>query len=488
MSPATGSATWPRVVQGGMGAGVSGWRLARAVAREGQLGVVAGTALDVILARRLALGDPGGDMRRALRSFPVRGLSQRILDRFYVEGGKPEGAPFRALPRLDADTSREREALIVAANFVEVFLAREGHGGPVGVNYLEKIQLPTLPSLFGAMLAGVGTVFMGAGIPRAIPGVLDDLAALRSTSLPLQVEGGGEHRVSFDPRAFLGDVRVQPRRPRFVAIVSSPSVAAVLARKASGTVDGFVLETHAAGGHNAPPRGALKLDARGDPIYGVRDEADTAGMARLGQPFWIAGGRAGSDRLREALELGAAGIQVGSAFAFCRESGLDSDLRRRALERILAGEASVRTDPRASPTGFPFKVFEMPGTLSEASVHRARRRRCDLGYLRHAFVRAAAPGRAASLGWRCPGEPEAVYLRSGGRPEDLAGRKCVCNGLLANIGLGQVGSDGQAEVPLLTAGTELAVVERLGRSLGLDYTARDVLDFVTEPGPPAAEA
>ena len=43
----------------------------------------------------------------------------------------------------------------MAANFVEVFLAREGHVHPVGINFLEKIQMPHLPSLYGAMLAGV---------------------------------------------------------------------------------------------------------------------------------------------------------------------------------------------------------------------------------------------------------------------------------------------------------------------------------------------
>ena len=73
--------------------------------------------------------------------------------------------------------SRRVEQLIVAANFVEVYLAKEGHDGPVGVNYLEKLQAPTLPSLYGAMLAGVDYVLMGAGIPKAIPALLDDLAA-----------------------------------------------------------------------------------------------------------------------------------------------------------------------------------------------------------------------------------------------------------------------------------------------------------------------
>ena len=35
----------PTIIQGGMGAAISNWRLARAVAKEGQLGVVSGTAL-----------------------------------------------------------------------------------------------------------------------------------------------------------------------------------------------------------------------------------------------------------------------------------------------------------------------------------------------------------------------------------------------------------------------------------------------------------
>src|SRR5579864_2965675 len=54
----------PVVIQGGMGAGVSNWRLAQAVSRLGQLGLVSGTALDQILARRLQDGDSGGHIRR----------------------------------------------------------------------------------------------------------------------------------------------------------------------------------------------------------------------------------------------------------------------------------------------------------------------------------------------------------------------------------------------------------------------------------------
>ena len=50
---AAAEAGHPLVIQGGMGAAVSNWALARAVAASGQLGVVSGTALDTIFVRRL---------------------------------------------------------------------------------------------------------------------------------------------------------------------------------------------------------------------------------------------------------------------------------------------------------------------------------------------------------------------------------------------------------------------------------------------------
>ena len=104
------------------------------------------------------------------------------------------------MPQLQNDPAFTE--LTVTANFAEVFLAKEGHTGVVGVNYLEKVQIPTLPSLFGAMLAGVDYVLMGAGIPRFIPGILDSLAAGRLTELKVDVEeaGPGEQFLCrFDP-------------------------------------------------------------------------------------------------------------------------------------------------------------------------------------------------------------------------------------------------------------------------------------------------
>lgn len=462
-----------------MGAGVSSWRLARAVSQAGHLGVVSGTGLDLILARRLQEGDADGRIARALERFPVPALARQILRTWHVPGGKASGRPYRAKPTLSARPSPLLEGLIVAASFVEVWLAREGHGGLVGINLLEKIQAPTLAALYGAMLAGVGFVLMGAGIPRAVPGILDRFARGEAADLRLDVAGaaaGEEFTMRFDPAAFLGGAAPALTRPRFLAIVSSSTLAASLARKASGRVDGFVVEGHTAGGHNAPPRGPPTLGPTGEPVYGPRDEADLAQMQALSVPFWLAGSYGRPGGLARAEALGAAGIQVGTAFAYCEESGLDAGIKARVLG--AGPPPQVFTDPRASPTGFPIKAVQLEGTLSEAPVYEARQRVCDLGYLRHAYRRERG-----DVGWRCPAEPVADYVAKGGAEADTVGRKCICNGLMAAIGQGQVRADGTEELPFVTSGD---VVERVREFLAPgrhSYSAHDVLERLLGEAP-----
>ncbi len=335
----------PVIIQGGMGIAVSGWRLARAVSAEGQLGVVSGTALDAVLVRRLQEGDADGDVRRALAAFPVEGVAKGILDRYFVEGGKSDGARYRSNPMSKVQHSRNLQDLLVAANFVEVFLAKEGHGNPVGINYLEKVQIPTLPSIYGAMLAGVDFVLMGAGIPRAIPGILDLLAKGEAVELRIDVKGATEDTEQynrFDPAEFTGGVVPPVVRPEFLAIVSSHILATMLAKKVEARVDGFVVEAPTAGGHNAPPCGRGELSPDGEPLYGDRDVPDLALIRDLGLPFWLAGSYAEPEKVTEALALGAAGVQVGTAFAYCEESGFETHLKHRVLEMSKKGLAKVR--------------------------------------------------------------------------------------------------------------------------------------------------
>lgn len=460
----------PAIIQGGMGVGVSGWQLARAVAQTGQLGVVSGTALDVVLARRLQVGDAGGDVRRAMAAFPNAAVAERILADYFVEGGIHDGRSFKAVPMFSAEPHRRSLELATMGGFVEVWLAREGHEGTVGINFLEKIQLPTPPTLYGAMLAGVDVVLVGAGIPREIPRLLDGLAAHETVALLLHVVDGDGVTLRFDPRSVVPAPGAWLARPMFLAIIASTALAISLARKTPG-VDGFVIEGPTAGGHNAPPRGAGEL-VDGEPVYGPRDEVDLEKVRELGLPFWLAGGQATPERLRRAQESGAAGIQVGTVFAFCEESGVEPTLRAQVLADVAAGQVSVFTDPLASPTGFPFKVVALDGTLSSDEVVAARESRCDLGYLREVFV--AGDGR---LGYRCPAEPIEDYVRKGGDPSATVGRKCICNGLTATIGLGQR-RHGVAEPPIVTAGDDL---EELGRLLGPDrdaYSAADVIDYL----------
>jgi len=459
-----------------MGAGVSNWCLAQAVSRIGQLGIVSGTGLAEVVARRLQDGDPGGHARRAFEHFPFPRMAQRILDTFFIPGGKSKDAPYRRLPMLDLEGRKEPMELSIVGNFVEVFLAREGHSNPVGINYLEKIQLPHLPSIYGALLAGVAVIVMGAGIPLAVPEVLRTLSHHEPTEYPVFVasaNGVGETcNMTFNPSEFIEDVALPDvlALPAFFPVVSSEALASILLRKASGPIDGFIVEGNLAGGHNAPPRGRMNLSDVGEPIYGPRDDAKLSAFRDIGLPFWLAGSFGSAEGLQHALGEGACGVQVGTAFALCEESGLLPEVRHELIRKALAGKARVFTDPSASPAGFPFKVAELEGSLSDDAVYQQRRRICNLSFLRQAYRRDDG-----KIGYRCPAEPVAAYVAKGGREEDTVGRKCLCNALIANVGMPQRLSDGTDEKCLITMGDDLVGAGHFCPNGQIGFSAADVV-------------
>ena len=189
-------------------------------------------------------------------------------------------------------------------------------------------------------------------------------------------------------------------------------------------------------------------------------------MRDIGLPFWLAGGVGTAGAVRAARERGAAGVQVGTLFAYCDESGLAPKLRAEVIAGVAKGATRIRTDPRASPTGYPFKVVEVRGMPRQDDT---RVRVCNLGYLRTAY--RTASGR---LDYRCPAEPIETYLAKGGRLEDTIGRRCLCNGLTADIGLPQRRGDAGEELPLITSGDDLASVLLLTNRRG-SYAASDVV-------------
>lgn len=461
-----------------MGVAVSHWRLARAVSMAGQLGVVSGTGIDTVVVRRLQDGDIGGHIRRALAASPWSALAEQFVARYFREGGRSSGQPYARLPMWTLTSNNWRKAIAMLSGYVEVWLAKHGHGGRVGINLLTKVPLPNLAVLYGAMHAGVDVVLMGAGIPREIPGALDRMAQHEEAALKIDIvgarSGDPDQWTRFEPAAYDSTVTDPLVRPAFFPIVAAHSLANMMAKKASGSIQGFVIEGPTAGGHNAPPRGPEHLDQTGQPIYGERDVVDLDEVAKLGYPYWLAGGFGYRGSLAQAQDMGAAGIQVGTLFAFCEQSGLTAEIRNQVISEAKQGNLSVRTDPLASPTGFPFKVVELEHTLSQPEVYAERRRVCDLGYLREAYRQENG-----HIGYRCPAEPVADFVAKGGTEAETHGRKCLCNGLMASAGVAQMQKDQALEQPIVTSGDEiLRIKELLGDHDS--YSAQDVITFLMD--------
>lgn len=445
--------TLPTIIQGGMGVSVSSWQLAQAVCRTGQLGVVSGTALDVVCARRLQDGDPGGHMRRALAAFPIPAMALRVMKQYYIHGGKAPDEAYRTVPRMTITPAVALQELTLVGTFCEVWLAKQGHDGPVGINFLHKIEMPLPLGLLGAMLANVDYVLVGAGNPADVPPTIATLARGEDVDFAVRTQGLRSDdppvTIKCSPRDLLGDVANTVTTPRFIAIVASLELAAGLAADPTTRPFGFVVEGPSAGGHNAPPRGPRRVDDLGQPIYDDRDAVDLHGMTEVGLPFWLAGAYGTPEGLVEARAAGAVGIQVGTVFAYSQESGLADELKREVISQALDGTLDVRSDWRASPTGFPFRVVQLDGTVSDEEVTAKRKAVCDLGALRVPYKKENG-----DIDYRCPAEPLAVYKRKGGRAANAEGRKCLCNALLSAAGMPQRRPNGAVEPPIVTSGDD----------------------------------
>ncbi len=463
----------PQLIQGGMGVAVSNWELAKAVSKHGGMGVVSGTAIDAVLIRRLESGDKNGDVRRALAAFPNQETAQHIIEKYFIEGGKAADASYSNAPKLLINASRHSNDLLILGAFVEVWLAKEGHDGSVGINFLEKIQMGTAAGILGAMLANVDFVIMGAGIPREIPRFITEISQKKSSYITIDIINGESQRITIDPADFVDMSKINFVRPMFLAIIINDVLAAYLARDESSRPDGFIIEGPSAGGHNAPPRGKIEFDEENEPVYGPRDLANLEKMVKYGYPFWLAGGFGARGKLKDALALGAVGVQVGTMFALSKESGFTDQIRNQILGTLVDGTFEIHTDMKASPTGFPIKIVSLPGTTALPEVFAARPKLCDMGYLREPIML-----KSGRVDFRCPSEPEKPYLKKDGTMEETEGRKCLCNGLFSNIGLGQHRRDGYDEAPIVTLGSDVDGCKELIKDFPNGWSAAQAMDFI----------
>lgn len=444
------TSNYPTIIQGGMGIAVSSWQLAKEVSIAGELGVISGTAIDSVVARRLQDGDLTGDIRRAMAAYPHQETIKEIMDRFFIEGGREDGKPYLDVPKLSIKGNLFSNKLLAVASFVEVWLAKEGHNGLIGMNILEKIQLAIPAQLYGAMLADVDYILIGAGIPAQVPHLLNEISQGNKVAMKVDVaDTKDKHYLHFDPRT-LGLDNFPIKRPLFLAIVTSHALVAYLNKDEETKPDGYVIEYHVAGGHNAPPRAKNHVNDEGEAVYNELDIPNLEKIHASGSPFWLAGGYATPEKVKEAISYGAQGVQVGSLFALANESGFTNENRSSILVSLADPTMRVMTDASASPTGFPFKVIQNNQTLSNDNLYKERTRICDLGYLRTMFQREKG-----GIGYRCPAEPLDNYEFKNGEVEQAQGSKCLCNALMADIGLGQVRPDGRTEISLLTFGSDL---------------------------------
>lgn len=475
-----------QLFQAGMGVNISSPELARATGQASdKLGLpimvtISGTGAPMLVTSILQSGDPGEHYRRILQEPAICKIGAEVLDDYYRD---PNLGPHRFIyPPNPSDLIGNREArreklkrLLVASNYALVRRAKEGHSRPVGINFLTKIELTHLYELFGAQLAGVDTVVMGAGIPSQIPEILDRNVGYQPTSYQVEIANRKDQKyeMSFDPLVEipLGS-STQLNRPRFILVTSYTSLAQRMHKQEK--IDGVVMENYMAGGHNAAPRGVLKLNERGEPIYGEKDEPNFNELVKDDIPFWLAGGYA--HNLQGALELGARGIQAGTIFALSKESGMDPAIRKQLLQLAFTGELDVKNDPVASPTGFPIEIAQLKGTLSDPEIYAQRMRACTLGYLVELYI--ASNGKVAT---RCPAEPIGAFLGHGGRPEDALNRMCLCNGLLASAGFGIQTKHGK-EPPVVTLGKVVNFVPQIINSPNDVYTTEDALQFVFKLG------
>ena len=165
-------------------------------------------------------------------------------------------------------------------------------------------------------------------------------------------------------------------------------------------------------------------------------------------------------------ERGAYGLQVGSRFALCDESGMRRDIKDAVLA-YNAQKGELRTEFGVSPTGYPFKVLPLAGSVADPTIQANRHRICNKGYLMHAET--LEKDGVKELVYRCPAMPAKQFEKLGGDASETASRICLCNSLLSTAGF-----DSDKEPPLITLGQS-------GTRITERHTARQIIQEILQP-------
>lgn len=272
-----------------------------------------------------------------------------------------------------------------------------GDGGVVGMNIMVALFNQYEDSVLGSMDGGVDAIISGAGLPMALP----EIAATH-------------------PR--VNDVALIP-------IVSSGRAMEIICKRWSRSQrlpDAVVVEGPLAGGHIAWRKEEEAL-APENKLENLLAEVLEVAKNYGNIPVVAAGGVYTHEDIKKYLDMGCAGVQMGTRFLATYESGANQEYKQMLVE-CKEEDIELATKP-GSPCGMIFRVLKNAPFYQEA-LQRARAPKCDKGYL----------------------------LNKGHCPSKYENEKtfCICNGLLSSINL-----NGPQEKNLYTVGQNAHRIDRI---------------------------
>lgn len=442
----------------GMGVWISNHYLVREFALLGQSGILSGVALEHIFLRRLLKRD--ADLLRAMRYFPNQEIVQEVMEKFCVPEGKDSNKKLRYLPLFTQKPSQLLQKVVILANFCEVWLAKRGHNQPIGINYLAKVEMPMLYAFYGAMLAGVDYIVVGAGHIPKLGETLKKLKKHKEVELELHVVGAPSDKsfkMRFNPVEIMGKSILSKKlvKPLLFLIFSSNTLAIRYGRNKD--VDGIQIEIAKDAGGHIGSEALIELNLI---------------MEKLKKPIIVTGGFADQAGYLLAKEFGVAAIGAGTISSHSRNAGFTKEIKHQVYEAVKNGKAMTRINSTASPTGFDFRELVLEGTLSQEDVLNKRVRGCRFGCLRTVYYFIDEEG-SGSLGYRCPAEPINIFTGKGGDIEKARYARCLCATLIADTGHGD-----PSEPIYITAGTHINDIQNLINDNGELYTAEDVVNWI----------
>ena len=250
------------------------------------------------------------------------------------------------------------------------------NGGPIGMNIMVAVINQYRDSVLGCMDGGVDVIISGAGLPLALP------------EIALQ-----------HPRA--NEVALVP-------IASSGRALEIICKRwsRSGRLpDAVVVEGPLAGGHIAW-RTVEEAEAPANQLDSLLAEVFEVAKKYGNFPVIAAGGIYSHADIKKYIDMGCAGVQMGTRFLATHESGAEEEYKRFIVEST---EDDIELASRVgSPCGMLFRVLKKAPFYQQALRHE-RAPNCDKGYLLNKG--------------KCPSK------------EENEKTFCICNGLLSSVSM-----------------------------------------------------